>query len=146
MRDRGSAEVSFSENDLKYEEYCALRESVGWDLFSEKQTKEALSRSLFTVTARLNGQPVGMVRVVGDGLYCSIVDVVVRPEFSHRGIGTELVRRVIERLEEELQTGGRTSIFLTAEKGKESFYENLGFKRIPHEYCGCGMRRVIRRA
>jgi len=30
-----------------------------------------------------------------------------------------------------------------AEKGKESFYEALGFKRIPHEFYVSGMRKVI---
>lgn len=33
--------------------------------------------------------------------------------------------------------------FMIAEQGKEDFYERLGFKRIPHEFCGAGMRKVI---
>lgn len=37
----------------------------------------------------------------------------------------------------------RESVQLIAEKGKEPFYECLGFKTIPHEFCGSGMRRVI---
>lgn len=39
--------------------------------------------------------------------------------------------------------GGRVSIQLIAEKGKEGFYEKMGFKKIPHENCGSGMRKVI---
>ena len=32
---------------------------------------------------------------------------------------------------------------MIAEKGKEDFYIKKGFKIIPHEYCGSGMRKVI---
>ena len=45
----------------------------------------------------------------------------------------------------ETPVGGRSSIQLIAEKGKESFYEKLGFKSIPHEFCGSAMRKVIRK-
>lgn len=37
----------------------------------------------------------------------------------------------------------RANIQLIADKGKESFYEKMGFKKIPHENCGSGMRKVI---
>lgn len=41
-------------------------------------------------------------------------------------------------------SGGRSSVQLIAEKGKESFYIKKGFKMIPHEFCGSGMRKIIR--
>ena len=52
---------------------------------------------------------------------------------------------MIEYVYKETPVGGRSSIQLIAEKGKESFYEKLGFKFIPHEFCGSAMRKVIRK-
>lgn len=50
---------------------------------------------------------------------------------------------LIEYVRNRTTIGGRSSIQLIAEKGKEEFYEKAGFKRIPHDYCGSGMRKVI---
>lgn len=54
----------------------------------------------------------------------------------------------IEKLEHvncQTPQGGRSSVQLIAEKGKEDFYLQKGFKMIPHESCGSGMRKVIRK-
>lgn len=135
--------MHYLENALAYEDYCALRKSVGWCGFPREQTVAALSRTLWSVVAVDAGQPVAMGRLVGDGLYDTIVDVVVRPEYQGRGIGREILRRILQRVAEHTPEGGRTSVQLIAEPGKESFYESLGFRRIPHAHCGSGMRLVV---
>lgn len=134
--------MEYIENQLKYEVYHKLRESVGWHNFSEEQVRKALSSSLYSVVIFDEGLPIGMARVVGDGLYVTIVDVVVSPDYQGKGFGKYLINKVLEYIEKETPVGGRVSIQLIAEKGKETFYEKLGFKRIPHDYCGCGMRKV----
>ena len=101
--------MEYKENALYYEDYCKLRESVGWLLFPKEQTQKALNNSLYTVIAVDNNQTIGMGRLV----------------------------------DKTTPVGGRSSIQLIAEKGKETFYEKMGFKMIPHEFCGSGMRRVI---
>ena len=139
----GVREMIFIENDLKYEDYYRLRESVGWKNFSRVQTENALENSLYTVTVLQNNQAVGMGRLIGDGMYYTIVDVVVQLEYQRMGIGNKIVNMLIDYVVGETPDGGRSSVQLIAEKGKEAFYENMGFKTIPHEYCGSGMRRVI---
>lgn len=84
-----------------------------------------------------------MGRVLGDGMYDTIADVIVHPDFRHQNIGTTILTMLLAYIEEQTPVGGRTSIYLTAEPGKEPFYEALGFKRIPHEFCGSGMRKVF---
>jgi GNAT superfamily N-acetyltransferase len=79
---------------------------------------------------------------VGDGLYDTMVDVIVRPSYQGQGIGKTLINKLLEHIKGDTPVGGRVSIQLIAEKGKEPFYEQLGFKRIPHENCGSGMRKV----
>ena len=137
--------MEYKENVLCYEDYCELRESVGWLLFSKEQTQKALINSLYTVIAVKDSQTVGMGRLIGDGMYYTIVDIVVQPDYQRRGIGNNIINRILGFVDRETPTGGRSSIQLIAEKGKETFYEKLGFKIIPHEFCGSGMRKVIRK-
>ena len=137
--------MNYKENILCYDEYCSLRESVGWINFSKTQTVKSLQNSLYTVAAEEDGQIVGMGRLIGDGMYYIIVDVVVHPAYQQRGIGSRILDMIVHYVDRETPAGGRSSIQLIAEKGKEIFYENRGFKVIPHEFCGSGMRKVIRK-
>lgn len=137
--------MEYKENMLCYEDYCVLRESVGWLLFSKEQTQKALVNSLYTVIVVKDNQTVGMGRLTGDGMYYTIVDIVVQPNYQKQGIGNKIINMIIEFVDKETPIGGRSSIQLIAEKGKETFYEKLGFKIIPHEFCGSGKRKVIRK-
>lgn len=84
-----------------------------------------------------------MGRLIGDGQYYIIVDVIVHPAFQRQKIGSAILNMLLKYVDGHTPAGGRSSIQLIAEKGKEPFYEALGFKRIPHEFCGSGMRKVI---
>lgn len=135
--------MEYKENVLQYEDYCRLRESVEWRLFSKEQMKNAVNNSVYTVTAVDGDQTVGMGRLTGDGMYYMIADVVVRPDYQGQGIGNKIVNMLIAYVDEATPIGGRSSIQLIAEKGKEAFYEKVGFKIIPHEFCGSGMRKIM---
>lgn len=137
--------MEYFENALRYADYCKLRKSVGWPLFSEEQTRRALANSLYAVTAADGGEAVGMGRLAGDGMYYLLADVVVCPAFQKKGIGSRVVERLTAYVERHTPPGGRSSIQLIAEPGKEGFYERLGFRSIPHEHCGAGMRKVVRK-
>lgn len=138
--------MEYKENVLTYEDYFNLRESVGWINFSKEQTQKALLNSIYTVIAVDDyGDAVGVGRLTGDGMYYMIVDIAVCPDYQKKGIGTEIINMLITYVSRETPVGGRSSIQLIAEKGKESFYEKIGFKKIPHECCGFGMRKVIRK-
>lgn len=137
--------MEYLENALCYEDYCDLRKSVGWLLFSKEQTERALRNSLYTVIAVDGSRTVGMGRLIGDGMYDVIADVAVRPSYQKKGIGTNIIQMLIDYAHRTTPVGGRTGIQLIAEKGKEPFYEKLGFRVIPHEDCGSGMRKVIHR-
>ena len=100
---------------------------------------------MYTVVAEKDKQVVGMGRLISDGMYYVIVDIVVQPAYQKRGIGSKIIDIIIAYVDKESPIGGRSSIQLIAEKGKERFYEQRGFKTIPHEFCGSGMRKVIRK-
>lgn len=135
--------MEYLENQLTYEIYYKLRESVGWNNFLEEQTRVALKNSCYSLVVIDKDKSVGMARIIGDGLYYTIVDVVASPAYQGRGIGRKLVEGLLNYVDNETPLGGRTSIQLIAVKGKEKFYEKFGFKSIPHENCGSGMRKII---
>ena len=88
--------MNYKENTLCYEEYCKLRESVGWINFSRIQTEKSLQNSLYTVAAEEDNQVVGMGRLIGDGMYYMIVDIVVQPAYQQMGIGSKILNMIIE--------------------------------------------------
>lgn len=135
--------MNYKENALCYDDYRRLRESVGWHNYARAQTENALSRSLYTVVAEDANQVVGMGRLIGDGLYYLIIDIVVQPDYQQKGIGSKMIDMPVNFVDKETPVGGRSSIQLIAVKGKEPFYEKKGFKIIPHEFCGPGMRKII---
>lgn len=137
--------MEFKENQLTYDDYISLRSSVGWDNFAKEQTLKCIDGSLHNITATKNNQVIAMGRLIGDGMYYMIVDVVVKPEYQKQGIGSRIVDMLLDYVEENTPAGGRSSVQLIAEKGKEDFYTKKGFKLIPHEFCGAGMRKVIRK-
>lgn len=137
--------MNYIENELSYEDYVQLRKSVNWMNFSEEQQKKSIRNSLYTVTAVEQEQTIGMGRLIGDGLYYLIVDVVVHPQFQGKGVGSRIIDILLQYVDKETPIGGRSSVQLIAEKGKEDFYIKKGFKLIPYEYCGSGMRKVIKK-
>ena len=134
---------TIKENQLNYETYYTLRESVGWNNWSKEQAEKALENSYYSIVIFYNDNAIGMSRVVGDGIYFTIVDIVVRPEYQCRKIGTTIMNSILEYIEKNMCEGSRVSVQLLAEVGKEQFYIKQGFKLVPHEYCGPALRKII---
>lgn len=137
--------MKYCEDELTYEDYILLRSSVGWSKFEDDQMSKAIQKSLYTVTVVEDKQTIAMGRLIGDGMYYMVVDIVVKPEYQRRGIGSQIIDMILKYIEERTPIGGRSSVQLIAEKGKEAFYISKGFKLIPHEFCGSGMRKIIRK-
>ncbi len=119
-------------------EYNALREAVGWGTMPLEVVRRSLRRTMFAVSARAGGALVASGRVVGDGGLCFYVqDVMVRPDHQRRGLGTEVVQRLMAEI------GGRavrnTYVGLMAAKGLDAFYARFGFAVRPNERLGPGM-------
>lgn len=137
--------MEYYKNRLTYEEYTSLRNSVEWENFAEEQVTQCIKNSLYNITVVENNQTIAMGRLIGDGMYYMIVDMVVKPEYQNRGIGSRIIDMLLAYVDEHTPMGGRSSVQLIAEKGKEQFYIKKGFKLIPHEFCGSGMRKVIKK-
>jgi ribosomal protein S18 acetylase RimI-like enzyme len=71
-----------------------------------------------------SGRVVGFVTAVGDGVFASYVPLLeVLPEYQGRGIGTELMRRLLSRLSD------RYMVDLVCDEELIPFYERFGMAR-----------------
>lgn len=137
--------MEYRENGLSYEEYIALRDSVGWYNLAEEQVSKSIKNSIYDIVVEDNGQAIAMGRLIGDGIYFLIADIVVKPEYQGKGVGSKVIDKLLSYVDTNTPIGGRSSVQLIAEKGKEEFYIKKGFKLIPHEFCGSGMRKIIKK-
>jgi len=81
---------------------------------------------------------VGFGRVVSDGvLYGMIYDMIVEPTHQGRGIGSEILRRLVERC----RAAGLRDIQLFSARGKAPFYGKRGFENRPDDAPGMRLRK-----
>ena len=132
--------IELKENVLHTDTYLYLRKKVGWIKLTDKQAEQAVNNSLFTVCAYLNGKPVGMGRVIGDGAVISYIqDLVVIPEAQKKGVGRLILLRLKKFVEEITEPGSRMMLCLMCAKGREKFYIDNGFTARPTDKLGPGM-------
>ena len=108
--------------DFNQEEILSLYTSVGWENYTRnpQMLERAYENSFLKIAAFEGKQLIGMVRVVGDG-----------PEYQRKGIGSQLMRAVLERCEDvyqiELMTDNTEKTIL--------FYQSLGLKKVDEIGC-----------
>lgn len=127
--------------DITFEEYNELRRLVGWGTISERQFNTSIPNSRFITVGKSDGKTVSMARAVGDGGYhLLIVDVIVHPDFQGQGIGKEMLSQLMDFVKNGyVEKGETTMVSLLSAKGKEPFYEKMGFMRRPNDERGAGM-------
>ena len=125
-------------NILSVEDYNMLHEAVGWGSCNPDRVRNALARTDFLVVAQIDGNPIGMSRVIQDGLQALVMDVIVIPEYQGQGIGKTMMGRVMEYLN-ELSRGSGILVNLISAIGRAGFYEQFGFIQRPYENRGPGM-------
>lgn len=131
-------------NSISVEDYNNLRKSAGWQEVEPSQVKIGLENTAYQIAAVLNGQTIGMARVISDGGYIAfIADVIVHPEHQRKGIGRVMLQQILSHLKSNLKPGERIGVHLMAAKGKEVFYRELGFGERPNEEQGAGMTMML---
>lgn len=118
----------------EYHTYCEaeilpLYDAVGWRAYTANPAllQQAYAHSLMCFAAYEGEALVGIVRIVGDGETVVFVqDLLVSPAYQRRGIGSALVKTVLECFSHVRQ------IQLTTDHTPETgaFYESLGFRAL----------------
>jgi GNAT superfamily N-acetyltransferase len=92
-----------------------------------------LAPTWYAVSAYEGERLVGTGRIIGDGvLHALLVDVIVDPDYRHRGIGSAIV----ERLAAECRRHRIVDVQLFCAFGVSPFYERLGFAARPEDAPG----------
>lgn len=117
---------------------------MNWDEDPKAQWEKSLLNTIYSIVAMKDNEIVAMGRILGDAaIYWYINDVFVLIKYQGCGIGREIVSRLLQYIKENSLSGTEVSVCLMCAKGKEAFYEKLGFRTRPHEYEGSGMEMEI---
>lgn len=124
---------------FKKDEILQLYTQVGWTAYTENMPvlEQGYKNSLLVLAAYENGELLGIVRVVGDGATIILVqDILVYPQKQRQGIGTALLKAVLERY-----AAVRQIQLVTDNTPKTvAFYRSLGFVEVEKLGC-CGFMR-----
>lgn len=116
------------------QEIIDLYQSVGWTNYTScpEMLEEAYKNSLCILGAFEKEKLVGVVRVVGDGISIVFVqDILVLPKYQRQGVGSALMRAVLEKYASVYQVELLTD---STEKSK-AFYSSVGL--VPVSELGC---------
>ena len=113
--------------DFDEQEILPLYERVGWINYTQRpqMLKEAYLHSLKIYAAYTTGNHLaGIIRVVGDGASVIFVqDLLVYPEYQRQGIGTALLKKIME----EYQNVYQLHLMTDNTEKNIAFYQSLGF-------------------
>jgi N-acetylglutamate synthase-like GNAT family acetyltransferase len=131
-------------NTISERDYNRLRRLVGWKEIQTKQAQTGLNNTAFQIVAVDKGRTVGMARVISDGGYVRyIADVVVDPAYQGNQIGKTMLNKIMEYINNGIESGESVLVCLMAAKGKEPFYKKLEFQERPNDEFGAGMSQWI---
>ncbi len=122
------------------EEILSLYKSVGWTAYTDSPDvlKKGFENSMLTLGAYEGEKLLGLIRCVGDGETIVFVqDILVFPEYQRRGIGTALLRSVLDKYSHVRQT----ELCTDNSSNTIAFYKSMGFVEMSEIGC-CGFMRV----
>lgn len=97
---------------------------VGMAHYDPDVHRRAFEASGTAVFVYLDGRLIGFGRAISDGVYqAAVYDVAVIPEFQKKGIGTVIMKNILDSL-------SSCNIILYASPGKEDFYRTLGLRKM----------------
>lgn len=120
-------------NFIDSKQILDLYQSVGWLAYAQQPqtTIEALNNSVVLWVTE-NKKLIGLCRGITDGktiLY--VQDILVNPTYQGQHIGTDLVKRFLEKY----QDIGQTVLITDPEDKTLAFYQSLKFQEVkPSEY------------
>lgn len=123
-------------------EFFPLYTATQWNerlQLNPDQLERAISNSYFVVSVYENKQLIGFGRVVSDGVaYATLYDVMVDPKWQKQGIGSQIIRRLVEKC----QLHDIRRIYLFAAKDAENYFQRFGFAARPSSSRGMSYEKI----
>ena len=122
--------------DFNIDEIRRLYSEVGWTAYTENMPalEQGYKNSMTVLAAYEDDELLGIIRTVGDGFTIVFIqDILVFPEKQRQGIGTALLKAVLDRFPNVRQ------IELATDNTPKTvaFYKSLGFSEFSEIGC-CG--------
>lgn len=132
--------ISIKENVNSIEEFNYLYDVVGWGSYDEKVSEKALANAMYSVSVYDDDKIIGYGRIIGDGIcFLYIHDVMVAPKYQNKKIGSQIMNKLLEKVNQIKIENPYVRVYLGASKGKEKFYERFGFITREDANLGSGM-------
>lgn len=134
--------ISIKENVNSVEEFNYLYDTVGWESYDEKISEKALKNTIYSVSVYEDNKIIGYGRLIGDEIcFLYIHDVMVIPKYQNKKIGTQIMEKLLEKVNQVKLENPYVRVYLGASKGKEKFYERFGF--ITREDANLGSSMIL---
>lgn len=127
--------VDFNTDEIKH-----LYSEVGWTAYTENMPvlEHGYKNSMLVLAAYEGDELLGIIRTVGDGFTIVFIqDILVFPEKQRQGVGTALLKAVLEKYPNVRQIELATDNTLKT----VAFYKSLGFSEYSEIGC-CGFMRI----
>ncbi|MFO7969048.1 MAG: GNAT family N-acetyltransferase [Candidatus Izemoplasmatales bacterium] len=120
--------IKYKENkEIEIDKLVSLYSAVKWESYSNHPNllNKIIKNSLFSISAWDETNLIGLIRVVGDDLsIIYIQDLLVLPEYQRKGIGKELLNKILIKYKHIKQI-----VLITDKNDKANyFYKSLGMK------------------
>ena len=120
--------INIKENIKNVDEFNILYDSVGWGAYDENISKKALDNTFYSISVYDDDKIIGFGRLIGDTIcFVYIQDIMVIPEYQKNKIGTLIMNKLLEKINEIKKENHDLRVYLGASKNKEGFYEKFGF-------------------
>ena len=114
--------IKYGTEHLNWIDVCEIFRLAPLGTRNPEKLRLAAENSHTVVSAFVDNNLVGFGRAISDGQYQSaIYDIVVLPEFQRQGIGSEIMKALLESLPE------KTTVLIFVAPGKQAFYRTFGF-------------------
>ena len=132
--------ITYKEFTPSPQQFNMLTDSVGWGTRDESVVEKALANSLYCLGAFDGEKLIGFARIIGDEtIFLYIQDVMVMPEYQGQKVGTGIMEKLIEKINEYKKVNNGIRTYLGASAGKEDFYKRFGFDTRAGAGLGPGM-------
>ena len=132
--------ILIKENVNSVEEFNYLYDAVGWGSYDEKVSEKALANTMCSVSVYDDDKIIGYGRIIGDGIcFLYIHDVMVIPKYQNKKIGSQIMNKLLEKVNQIKLENPYVRVYLGASKGKEEFYKKFGFITREEAELGEGM-------
>lgn len=132
--------LTIKENVKNIEEFNFLYDAVGWGAYSDDITKKALDNTFYSVSIYDEDKIIGYGRLIGDTIcFMYIHDIMVLPDYQSKKIGTMIMNKLLEKINELKKEHPDILVYLGASKNREGFYEKFGFVKRIDAGLGYGM-------